>query len=94
MITNNYQYRHDTALTYDPSKSNLEEAQGHAKRVIRRAHKQGSLHLLNEQVEKMVQKECFKEMRTEEILDLENTPTTVRFITGCIIPTVTPHPLG
>ena len=74
VITNNYQYRHDPALTYDPSKSNLEEAQGHAKRVIRRAHRQGSLHLLNEQVEKMVQKECFKEMTTEEIMHLENTP--------------------
>ena len=45
LITNNYQYRHNTAMTYDPSKSNMEEAQGHAKRVIRRAHKQGSLHL-------------------------------------------------
>ena len=74
VITNNYQYRHDTAMTYDPFKSNMEEAQGHAKRVIRRAHKQGSLHLLNEQVEKMVRKKCFKEMRTEEILALENTP--------------------
>ena len=61
-------------MTYDPSKSNIEEAQGHAKRVIRRAHKQGSLHLLNEQVEKMVRKKCFNEMRREEILALENTP--------------------
>ena len=60
MITNNYQYRHDTAMTYDPSKSNMEEAQGHAKRVIRRAYKQGSLYLLNEQVEKIMRKKCFK----------------------------------
>ena len=74
LITNNYQYRHNTAMTYDPSKSNMEEAQGHAKRVIRRAHKQGSLHLLNEQVDKMVRKKCFKEMGAEEILALENTP--------------------
>ena len=26
VITNNYQYRHDTATTYEPSKSNIEEA--------------------------------------------------------------------
>ena len=30
LITNNYQYRHNTAMTYDPRKSNMEEAQGHA----------------------------------------------------------------
>ena len=52
----------------------MEEALGHAKRVIRRAHKQGSLHLLNEQVDKMVRKQCFKEMEADEILALENTP--------------------
>merc|ERR1711888_566099 len=40
-ITNSYQYRHDTATTYDPSQSSMEEAKG---------------HLLNEQVEKMVRK--------------------------------------
>ena len=74
IITNNYQYRHDTSQTYEPAKSNIEEAQGHAKRVVRRAHRQGSLHLLDEQVNKMITKNCFKEMSTEEILALEDTP--------------------
>ena len=74
IITNNYQYRHDTSETYEPAKSNIEEAQGHAKKVVRRAYRQGSLHLLNEQVNKMIKKNCFREMTTDEILALEDTP--------------------
>ena len=34
----------------------------HSRRIIRRAHKQGSLPQLREQVEKMIGKKCFKEL--------------------------------
>ena len=51
VIVHNYQYRHDPAITYEPSKSNLAEAMGHSKKVVRKAHKQNSLHLLNQQVQ-------------------------------------------
>ena len=43
---------------------------GNSKKVIRRAHKQGSLPQLQEQVDKMIEKKCFKELGKEEINQL------------------------
>ena len=69
IVTHQYQYRHDPLQAYEPRKSNLVEPMGHAKKVIKRAHRQGSLHLLN-QVEKMIKKNCFQEVSREELMKL------------------------
>ena len=64
------QYRHDPLNTYEASKSNIVDAMGHSRKVIRRAHKQGSLPLLQQQVDKMLEKQCFRELDKEEITQL------------------------
>ena len=52
-ITHEFQYRHDPGVTYNPSNSIIKEAAAHAKKVIRKAAKQGSLPILDKQVQKM-----------------------------------------
>ena len=73
VITHAYQYRHDPEKTYEASKSNVVDAMGHSRRVIRRAHRQGSLPLLQQQVDKMLEKECFKELSKEDITQLSSS---------------------
>ena len=69
-IYHTYSYRNDVDITYHPSKSNIIEAAGHSKRTIRRAHDNGSLALLETQVNKMIDKGNFVELDDEEILGL------------------------
>ena len=73
-ILHKYSYRHDPEQTYAPAKSNIKEAAGHSKKVIRKAHNNGSLNLLEAQVEKMIQKKSFVELSEAEVLDLANQP--------------------
>ena len=63
-----------TSVTYEPSRSNIVEAMNHSKKIIRKAHKQGNLHLLDQQVEKMISKNCFKELDEKELLGLDSVP--------------------
>ena len=71
-ICHTYSYRNDVDATYHPSKSNIIEAAGHSKRTIKRANDNGSLKLLEQQVEKMIQKGNFVELDDQEILGLGN----------------------
>ena len=45
-VLHKYSYRHDPVQTYAPAKSNIKEAAGHSKKLIRKAHNNGSLNLL------------------------------------------------
>ena len=73
VITHAYQYRHDPLKTYEASRSNILDARGHSRRVIRRAHRQGSLPLLQQQVDKMLEKQCFRELSKEDITQLSSS---------------------
>ena len=73
-ITHEFQYRHNPEVTYHPTKSNINEAAAHARKVIRKAFKQGSLPILDEQVQKMIAKNCFQELSVEEIRELSSIP--------------------
>ena len=44
-IQHEFQYRNDPSVTYHPAKSNIRQAEGHARKLIRRAAAQGSLPL-------------------------------------------------
>ena len=69
-ISHKYTYRHNPEVTYAPANSNIREAAGHSRKVIRKTHKNGSLPLLEAQVQKMIDKQSFVELSVQEILDL------------------------
>ena len=69
-----YQYRHAPEETYRPENSNIFEAAGHLRKVVRKTFKNGSLDLLEQQVEKMFKQGYFMELGEEEILQLATTP--------------------
>ena len=69
-IYHTYSYRNDVDVTYHPSKSNIIEAAGHSRRTVKRANDNGSLQLLEQQVNKMIQKGNFVELDDQEILGL------------------------
>ena len=73
-ISHKYSYRHDPRLTYSPSRSNVRDAAGHSRKVIRKAHHNGSLDLLEAQVNKMILKKSFVELSETEVLDLSSQP--------------------
>ena len=73
-IEHKYNYRNDPCVTYAPQNSNIIEAQNHSRYTIRKADRNGSLKLLEEQVSKMVEKNVFVEMNDKDILDLANRP--------------------
>ena len=73
-IQHEFQYRNDPGVTYHPARSNIRHAEGHARKVIKRAAAQGSLALLDEQVMKMIEKRCFVELNAEEIKALGKIP--------------------
>ena len=52
----------------------MKEARAHAKKVIHKARREGSLDILEGQVEKMVKKGAFVQLSGEEILELAETP--------------------
>ena len=51
-IQHEFQYRNDPGVTYHPTRSNIRQAEGHSRKVIKREAAQGSLLLLDEQVNK------------------------------------------
>ena len=69
-IMHKYTYRHDPKVTYAPANSNIREAAGHSRKVIRKTAKNGSLPLLEAQVQKMIDKNSFIELTSQEILNL------------------------
>ena len=52
----------------------MKEARIHAKKVINKARREGSLDVLESQVEKMVKKGAFVQLTGEEILELSEKP--------------------
>ena len=52
----------------------MKEAIAHAKKVIHKARREGSLDILESQVEKMVEKGAFIQLSAEQILELAETP--------------------
>ena len=93
VITHEYQYRNPTDVTYDPSRSSIVEAMNHSKKVIRKAYKQGNLHLLDQQVEKMIHKNCFKELDESELLGLEQVPHLFTFFNWVFNSSIASTPL-
>ena len=89
-----YQYRHAPEETYKPENSNIFEAAGHSKKIIRKTFKNGSLDLLEQQVEKMVKQGYFQELGEEEILQLSTTPTCLHSIIMCSMLTASLPPIG
>ena len=73
-IVHKYTYRHNPEVTYAPANSNVKEAASHSRKVIRKAKGNGSLHLLETQVQKMIDKRSFVELNAEEILELGSKP--------------------
>ena len=52
----------------------MKEARIHAKKVIDKARREGSLDILEAQVDKMIKKGAFVQLSGEEILKLSETP--------------------
>ena len=52
----------------------MKEARIHAKKVINKARREGSLDILEAQVEKMIKKGAFVQLSGEEIMKLTETP--------------------
>ena len=73
-IQHSYVHRHDVAKTFPPHKSNVKEAITHAKKVIYKAKREGSLDALESQVEKMVEKGAFVQLSADQIMELADTP--------------------
>ena len=69
-----YVHRHDVSEIFPPHKSNVKEAIAHAKKVIHKARREGSLDILESQVEKMVEKGAFIQLSAEQIMELAETP--------------------
>ena len=67
IIEHKYLYRHNPKEVYDPKQSNVKEAAGHSRKVVQKAHRQGTLHLLDEQVNKMIKKKAFIVLKEEEV---------------------------
>ena len=67
-------HHHDIAETLLPWRSNVKEARMHAKKVINKARREGSLDVLENQVEKMIKKGAFVQLTAEEILELSEKP--------------------
>ena len=67
-IRHSYVHRHDVSETFPPHKSNVKEAIAHAKKVIHKARREGSLDILESQVEKMVEKGAFIQLSAEQII--------------------------
>ena len=59
IIRHSYIHRHDVGSTFPLWRSNVKEARAHAKKVINKARRQGSLDVLKSQVEKMVKMGAF-----------------------------------
>ena len=93
VITHEYQYCNPTNITYEPSRSNIVEAMNHSKKVIRKAHKQGNLHLLDQQVEKMIHKSCSKSWMRKSCWGWTRSPTSLHSSIGSSIVQV-PRPLS
>ena len=74
VIKHSYVHRHNIQDTFPPWRSNVGEARSHAKRVIYKARRQGNLHELETQIEKMVSKGAFQQLSGEEILELAEKP--------------------
>ena len=72
-------YRHNPKEVYDPMHSNVREAAGHSRKVVQKVHRQGTLHLLEVQVNKMIKKEAFIELNEEEMLELAKHPHLFTF---------------
>ena len=73
-IQHEFQYRNDPGITYPPARSNIRQAEAHSRKVVKRAAAQGSLLLLDEQVNKMIEKKCFVELSAKEIESLGEIP--------------------
>ena len=73
-IQHSYVHRHDVAKTFPPHKSNVKEAIAHAKKVIYKAKREGSLDVLESPVEKMVKKGAFVQLSADQIMELADTP--------------------
>ena len=73
-IHHKYQYRHDADEVYKPENSNIFDAAGHSRKVLRRKFRNGTLHLLEEQGQKMINKEYFVEREIQEMLKLSSQP--------------------
>ena len=71
--------RHKPKEVHDPKHSNVKEAVGHLRKVVQKAHRQGTLHLLEEQVNKMIKKKAFIELNEEEMLYLAKHPHLFTF---------------
>ena len=73
-IHHKYEYSHDADEVYKPENCKIFDAAGHSRKVVRRTFRNGTLNLLEEQVQKMIMKGNFVELEEQEILNLSSQP--------------------